>query len=1230
MSVKVNTASASTVYHGPSSSIYASVGSVGIEQVEVFAVEKNWFYIEYYTGATTRKRGYVPYNTITNPATVAASVPTRSLTGYADVSTLNITVCTGPGTSTTYPLPGNVYATEGFTRFNETSGSYTYIEYSTSSGTKRGYALTSQLASRNRGVLANVSSSATIYTGPRSNYVTGGGVYSGEYVVILEKDASSWYYIEFNSTSGRKRGYVDQNLITPYSSTSGLGSLKTFQNAASIQQNVYVYAGPNLGFASIGSLSADETVFRIEGVTAESAYSFIEYTTSSGQKRGYVSASGLQTLTGAVATIANADTVYLGPSDINYASVGSVSQNDPVLVLGKEKSWFYIHYPTSSNKKRGYVPYDYLNDPSTVAAGVSERTFTGCADATNQDLTVYTGPSNNYTASGTVYSGEGVTRFNESQNGFTYIEFSSPSGTKRGYVDTTQLADRNRGVLAEVTSTPSTVYCGPDETYFLSGGVSLEEFVVILERDISSIYPTQWYHIEYNTASGRKRGYVNQNCLTATGSLSSVPALRTGIGLAKAVGNQTVYTGPNTNFTTIGTIFDNERVSILSSASVESAYAYIEYNTGGSASKRGYVSTGVLQSTSVTLPTISIANVVEGTYGTSGNNRSLKYYKIGSGNNVLAAVFAVHGFEDAWAADGEELVKIAKTTIEELAAENLSAWTIYVIPCANPDGILDGWTNNGPGRATVSAGKDINRSFPYTNNNDFYPYTNTRNFNGSSALGSAEVLALSQVLLQWKSEAQTMVLLDVHGWLNESLGDTAIGQCFQNQFGSTFSLSTLSSSAKGYVSLWGQNNGMRAALIELPFPSSPQDILDRDFAGKFVSATCNMLNAIASSVAVTGVTVSPSQVTLAYNQTQQLTATVSPSDAANKAVIWSSNNTNVATVSSTGLITAGAASGTATITVRTVDGSFTANSAVTVASASIPVTGVSVNPTSVSLDAGDTQQLTAAVVPANATNKAVTWSCSNQNASVSSTGLVTAQLAGTATITVTTNDGGFTATTAVTVSDNGGVPVGYKTYKVGATLPSGSPFAGWAVGQGFNDKETNNHGHLGYDINLGTDVGPNVKPIFGGTVVFVRSDNSTWNGRIVVIEHNLTGVRKFYSSYSHLNTTSVSEGDPVTTSTIIGTMGGSANGSDGTFGPHVHLCTYTKSSYDTDPMGYCGALDQVKQLHLLTFEQAAGNYYNNYYYGGDTSKFPRCGGCCFYDPFGIVSTNGQIIEAFHP
>jgi hypothetical protein len=55
--------------------------------------------------------------------------------------------------------------------------------------------------------------------------ITGGSVYLGEYVVIQEKDSSSWYYIEFNSTSGRKCGYVNQSFITPYSSTSGIGAV---------------------------------------------------------------------------------------------------------------------------------------------------------------------------------------------------------------------------------------------------------------------------------------------------------------------------------------------------------------------------------------------------------------------------------------------------------------------------------------------------------------------------------------------------------------------------------------------------------------------------------------------------------------------------------------------------------------------------------------------------------------------------------------------------------------------------------------------------------------------------------------------------------------------------------------------------------------------------------------------------------------------------------------------
>jgi uncharacterized protein YjdB len=85
----------------------------------------------------------------------------------------------------------------------------------------------------------------------------------------------------------------------------------------------------------------------------------------------------------------------------------------------------------------------------------------------------------------------------------------------------------------------------------------------------------------------------------------------------------------------------------------------------------------------------------------------------------------------------------------------------------------------------------------------------------------------------------------------------------------------------------------------------------------------------------------------------------------------------------------------------------------------VAVTGVSVSPTSASLSVGATQQLTATVSPANATNKNVSWASSNAAvATVSASGLVTGIAAGTATITATTQDGAKTATSAITVSGN--------------------------------------------------------------------------------------------------------------------------------------------------------------------------------------------------------------------
>jgi uncharacterized protein YjdB/O-glycosyl hydrolase len=166
-------------------------------------------------------------------------------------------------------------------------------------------------------------------------------------------------------------------------------------------------------------------------------------------------------------------------------------------------------------------------------------------------------------------------------------------------------------------------------------------------------------------------------------------------------------------------------------------------------------------------------------------------------------------------------------------------------------------------------------------------------------------------------------------------------------------------------------------------------------------------------VAVTGVSVSPTTATVAVNNTTQLTATVAPANATNKSVTWTSSNSAIASVNATGLVS-GIAAGTATITVKTVDGNKTATSNITVNV--IATTGVSVSPTSASIFATQTQQLTATVSPANASNKSVTWTSSNTAvATVNSTGLVTGVAQGTATITARTVSGNFTATTAMTI-----------------------------------------------------------------------------------------------------------------------------------------------------------------------------------------------------------------------
>jgi len=208
-------------------------------------------------------------------------------------------------------------------------------------------------------------------------------------------------------------------------------------------------------------------------------------------------------------------------------------------------------------------------------------------------------------------------------------------------------------------------------------------------------------------------------------------------------------------------------------------------------------------------------------------------------------------------------------------------------------------------------------------------------------------------------------------------------------------------------------------------------------------------------VPVTGVSLDKIVLSLSVGQSSQLVATVTPPNATGKHVSWVSSNNSIAEVDITGQVT-GMSPGNARITVTTVDGGFTAYCDVVVRSGSAPVTGVTFDHPSLSILVGNKKTLGAIVWPADAANKAVTWTSSNvsvasikrvfSSVTADSSAEIFGESPGTATITATTLDGGYTAQCEVEVvrdtggAVEGGCNTGASPYGISGLLLLVSPF----------------------------------------------------------------------------------------------------------------------------------------------------------------------------------------------
>lgn len=168
---------------------------------------------------------------------------------------------------------------------------------------------------------------------------------------------------------------------------------------------------------------------------------------------------------------------------------------------------------------------------------------------------------------------------------------------------------------------------------------------------------------------------------------------------------------------------------------------------------------------------------------------------------------------------------------------------------------------------------------------------------------------------------------------------------------------------------------------------------------------------------VSSITLNESTIILMANETYSLIPNIQPQTATNKQLLWSTGDASVATVAQDGVVSA-LAVGETTVTASATDGSGVfASCKVTV----IPTPAESITITvvgSTTLEINQTVQLTAEVLPANATDKSVLWTSSNKTvAEVTENGLVTALTAGEAVITATNSAGQYDRVTIIVLSN---------------------------------------------------------------------------------------------------------------------------------------------------------------------------------------------------------------------
>ncbi len=280
-----------------------------------------------------------------------------------------------------------------------------------------------------------------------------------------------------------------------------------------------------------------------------------------------------------------AQTVMLGPSSSIYASAGSIGQNEKITILGKVKNmdWYHIQYTVSSsgNFKTGYVPTSKVTG---ITGGTpQDEIYNGGQRVANSTTTVYSCDNIGRSVKiGTIYANEGLTElygYSILSTKVSYVEFATPSGTKRGYAFNPNFSnsmDASVSSVARVKNNATLYYGMSTSSYNAAGSVYAGEFVTVLAKN------GDWVYVEYNTSAGkRKRGYfsVGQLDLHRPGlTYRDIYSYDYNPHESTAMANLIIYSGPSTQYANLLTMPNGSCYYLYHSIG---NWHYIEYKVNG-------------------------------------------------------------------------------------------------------------------------------------------------------------------------------------------------------------------------------------------------------------------------------------------------------------------------------------------------------------------------------------------------------------------------------------------------------------------------------------------------------------------------------------------------------------------------------------------------------------------------------------------------------------------------